>query len=275
MPEKLLLAKGHRVGKYVVEEPLGKGGFSKVYLGRSNGSTSYPVAIKHYRFGQDARKTRERRRAYFNSEVRALESIDHPNIIDFYDAITSDEEGFVIMEFLDGQTLREVAHKRTLRQADTVYVGLGVSDALLHLYEKGLIHRDIKPENIMVTKDGRIIVIDFNLCDSAPDGVYVYGSKGYIPPEVVFFQRQDSSSDVYSFGWSMHDAALRKYPKEDDQFREEDKRKLDKSLSGSSPEFVRTISRCVRKQPEKRPSAEELLESFKRMSKTAGRSIFN
>src|SRR6266540_1468086 len=156
---------GHQFGHYAVESRLGSGGMGVVYLARDL-RLARRVAIKVL---ADGRVTDELARTRFRREAQALSRLNHPNIATIYDFDQQDGRDFLVMEYIEGQSLRDVGPD-PLPPADVVRLGAQLAEALVAAHGAGIVHLDLKPGNMMLTKDGRLKVLDFGIARlHAPD----------------------------------------------------------------------------------------------------------
>ena len=147
-------------GRYEIIAKLGSGGMSHVYQARDT-ILNRKVAVKILRSDLAEDKDFVRR---FQVEAQAVASLSHPNIVSIYDVGQENGLPYLVMEYVEGLTLREIIQKDgPLSPAETVNLGVQVCAALAHAHEKGIIHRDIKSHNILVTPGGRVKVTDFGL----------------------------------------------------------------------------------------------------------------
>ncbi|ADG06139.1 Stk1 family PASTA domain-containing Ser/Thr kinase [Kyrpidia tusciae] len=189
-------------GRYQIEQAVGGGGMSVVYraldtvLGRR-------VAVKVLRsqFGDDADFIRR-----FRREAQAAASLSHPNIVNIFDVGTDGDDHFIVMEYVEGHTLKEWIQQRgPLPVEEVVEIGRQVCAALAHAHDRGIVHRDIKPHNILIT-DARVVkVTDFGIARAITANTITYagsviGSVHYFSPEQARGEMTDIKSDIYSLG---------------------------------------------------------------------------
>ena len=190
---------GQRVGQYEVLEKLGEGGMGVVYKAKDTKLDRF-VALK---FLPPHLNASEEDKARFIQEAKAASALNHPNVCTIHDIQEHDGQMFIVMEYVEGQTLQEKKANVSYKQA--IDIGIQVADGLAAAHEKGIVHRDIKPENIMIRKDGIAQIMDFGLAKLqgvsrlTKEGSTV-GTAGYMSPEQVQGQDADHRSDIFSFG---------------------------------------------------------------------------
>ncbi len=208
---------GQTILHYQILDKLGEGGMGVVYKARDT-KLDRDVALKflpHQLAASEADKAR------FVQEAKAAAALNHPNVCSIIDIQEHDAPGgggkqmFIVMEFVDGQTLRELTAGQgpasgaaiSLKQA--IDIGIQVADGLAAAHEKGIVHRDIKPENIMIRRDGIAQIMDFGLAKLRASGSKItrltkqgstVGTAGYMSPEQVQGQDTDHRSDIFSYG---------------------------------------------------------------------------
>jgi serine/threonine protein kinase len=207
----MTLAPGTKLGPYEIQSALGSGGMGEVYRARDT-RLDRVVAVKIL---PEALAKDGDRLQRFEHEARVLSTLSHPNLLSIYDVGSQDGVHYLVSEFLEGHTLRELLKDNPLGVRRATDYGLQIAKGLSAAHEKGIVHRDLKPENIFVTTDGRVKILDFGLAkQSLADagnlsgltqtvqtvpGV-VLGTVGYMAPEQVRGQPADSRSDLFSFG---------------------------------------------------------------------------
>ena len=186
------------IGKYIATEIIGRGGYSIVYKGLHS-TLNMPVAIKMMR--HDLALQPEFLETFHN-EAKIIASLNHENIIKVFDIDERYRTVFIIMEYLEGESLKMV-----LKRVKKIPPPLALSyisqicSALDHAHQKGLVHRDINPGNILVQKNDRIKLIDFGLaCPAGTEDSFFGGALPYQPPELVEGEHPDVFSDIYSLG---------------------------------------------------------------------------
>ncbi len=265
------LPSGGRIGPYEVGAPLGAGGMGEVYraydprLGRD-------IAIKVLPrdFATDA--DRQKR---FQQEARVLASLSHPNVVQVFEAGEHEGAPYLVMELLEGETLRERLHGKALPAKRAAELAREVAQGLAAAHGKGILHRDLKPENIFLTKDGRVKVLDFGLAKARiasndsrietqafaaalSEPGQVVGTSGYMSPEQVRGEAVDARSDLFSLGVVLWEMVTGTKPFRGDSSIEvmhailkEDPPEPDEGLK-IQPSLERILRSCLAKAPEGR-----------------------
>ena len=185
--------------RYEILELIGTGGMAVVYKARCH-RLNRLVAIKILK--DDFSREEEFRRR-FHAEGEAVASLSHPNIVQVYDVSSSENANFIVMELIDGITLKQyMAKKGTLNWKETLHFAIQIAKALEHAHGRGIVHRDIKPHNVMVLKNGSVKVTDFGIArvmsKSNTLTKEALGSVHYISPEQAKGGWVDNRSDLYS-----------------------------------------------------------------------------
>ncbi|MDD2420850.1 MAG: Stk1 family PASTA domain-containing Ser/Thr kinase [Heliobacteriaceae bacterium] len=193
--------------RYQLTERLGGGGTAEVYKAWDK-ILQRAVTVKILRKSLTADAEFVRR---FRREAQAIASLSHPNIVNVYDVGQEDETDYIVMEFIDGPTLKEVIRSRApLSAEETVELAKQICDALEHAHQNGIIHRDIKPHNILLTRTGRVKVADFGIARSVTQSTMtldrsIVGSVHYLSPEQARGVPVDEKSDIYALGVVMYE----------------------------------------------------------------------
>ena len=206
---------GENVGPYRIIEQLGQGGMATVFKAYHPALDRH-VAIKamHPAFMQDPQFL-----ARFEREARVVASLDHPNIVPIYDFAQQGGQPYLVMKFVEGQTLKAVLDSRSLTQVETLHVVKSVGAALGYAHQRGVLHRDIKPSNILLTAEGQVYLADFGLAriaeagQSSLSGDQLLGTPHYISPEQARGERDlDQGTDIYSLGIVLYQLTVGRVP---------------------------------------------------------------
>ena len=187
--------------RYEILELIGVGGMAVVYKARCH-RLNRLVAIKILKdeYSQDEEFHRR-----FHAESQAVAMLSHPNIVSVYDVSTAADADYIVMELIDGITLKQYMEKKgVLNWKETLHFAMQIAKALEHAHSRGIVHRDIKPHNVMVLKNGSVKVTDFGIArvmsKSNTLTKEALGSVHYISPEQAKGGRVDNRSDIYSLG---------------------------------------------------------------------------
>ena len=203
---------GATVGPYRIDRLIGAGGMGQVYRAHDP-RIARDVAIKVLPPAYAADADRLRR---FEQEARASGALSHPNVLTLYDVGTSEGRPYLVMELLEGETLRDRLEQGAMPPVRACETAAAIANGLAAAHAKGIVHRDLKPENVMVTRDGRVKVLDFGIAklrDPEPDAAgrtmttplrtkadTMLGTVGYMAPEQVRGQAADQRADLFALG---------------------------------------------------------------------------
>ncbi len=202
------------LGRYKLNARLGVGGMATVYDGEDLVlARRVAVKVPLPSFASDpAFVTR------FENEARAAAALTHPNVVAVYDVGHAEGTRFIVMEFVDGESLKDLLRRESpLLPEDLVQVGSRVGDALDAAHRGGLVHRDIKPQNILLTPEGRVKLADFGIAlalgaDSATRTGTLLGSVQYLAPELARGESATPLSDIYALGVVLYEMATGRLP---------------------------------------------------------------
>ncbi|GFN24009.1 Stk1 family PASTA domain-containing Ser/Thr kinase [Thermanaeromonas sp. C210] len=201
-------------GRYEIKEALGGGGMALVYRGQDQLlNRSVTIKILREQFASDRNFV-----ARFQQEAQAVARLSHPNVVSIYDV--GQEEGlhYLVMEYVEGNSLKEVIDRRApLPAQEAVDIALHICEALEHAHENGIIHRDIKPHNILITKQGRVKVTDFGIAQAVSEATMPYtgtliGSVHYLAPEQARGETTGVTADIYSLGVVLYEMLTGQVP---------------------------------------------------------------
>jgi serine/threonine-protein kinase len=271
-------SSGSRFGRYELRERLGAGGMGEVYRARDC-ELQRDVAIK---FLSDPFVTDPQRLARFAAEARAASALNHPNILTVHDIGESAGQPFIVMECVNGRTLRDVIGRKRLAPKAMLEIGVQIADGLAKAHSAGIVHRDLKPENVMVTEDGLVKIVDFGLAKppvfngeaGATDAETragaptvhgaILGTVGYMAPEQARGETVDHRADQFALGAILYEMATGRRAFHCPSSVETLAATLDRepepiaTLSPTFPAPARwLIERCLAKQPKQRYASTE------------------
>jgi serine/threonine protein kinase/tetratricopeptide (TPR) repeat protein len=256
---------GQKIGSFEIEEIIGRGGMGVVYLAydirldRSVAVKSIPAELH----------TSSTAQARFEREAKLLASLNHPNIAVIHDIIEENNSGYLILEYIPGETLAERIAREPLNLEEVLSIGQQIAEAVSAAHEKGVIHRDLKPGNIKITPEGKVKVLDFGLAKtSSSEGKplevtvtqpgRIMGTPAYMSPEQARGKQADKRSDIWSFGCIMYQMLTGQLPFEGETATDTLARIIERQpdwdkLSPDTPTNIRTLlRRCLEKKPQRR-----------------------
>ena len=262
--------------RYELIELIGRGGMANVYKAKCH-RLNRMVAVKILK--SDLADNAEFRRR-FRDESRAVAQLSHANIVSVYDVSRSDDMEYIVMELIDGITLKQYMERRgQMDWREALHFVTQIMRALSHAHSRGIIHRDIKPQNIMVLRDGSVKVADFGiacLADAAQTLTQeALGSVHYISPEQARGDRIDARSDIYSSGVVLYEMLTGRLPFEGDSAVSVAIQHLSsvplspRDINENVPEALELICmKAMNPNPDRRyASAEAMLEDLEKFRK--------
>ena len=269
---------GQTISHYKITAKLGEGGMGEVYLAVDS-KLDRKVALK---FLPRQMSSQPDAKARFLQEARAASALNHPNICTIHDLQETDGQLFIVMEYVEGQTLRDRTQPFTLKQV--VEIGIQVAEGLAAAHEKGIVHRDIKTENLMMRKDGIVQIMDFGLAKLrgstrlTKEGSTV-GTVGYMSPEEVQGLETDHRTDLFSLGVVLYELIAGQLPFKGAhetaimyEIVNVDPQPLSAIRDDVDPELDRLILDCLQKDPNERcQSAREISRDLRRFKIDSGR----
>src|ERR1039458_1508739 len=281
----MVFTSGTKLGAYEIQSALGAGGMGEVYRARDtrlDRTVAIKVLLKHLSANPEAKERFER-------EARAISSLNHPHICTLYDVGHQDGIDFLVMEYLEGESLAQRLKKGGLPLKELLKVGIEVCEALEVAHRQGIVHRDLKPGNIMLTQSGAKLM-DFGLAKPQPmvaggpasgappsftagaatatgpslispltTAGTIVGTIQYMSPEQLEGKEADARSDLFAFGSVLYEMATGKRPFEGksqislaSSILEKDPEPLSALKPSTPPAFEHTVATCLQKDPEER-----------------------
>jgi eukaryotic-like serine/threonine-protein kinase len=270
------LSPGIRLGPYEIVSPLGAGGMGEVFKAKDTRLDRF-VAVKVL---PEQLAKNDEALARFEREAKAVAALNHPNILGIHDFATQGETSYVVMELLEGESLRTCLERGPLTPRKATELAIQMAEGLAAAHEKGVVHRDLKPDNLWITKDGRLKILDFGLAkqvgpmgarsDSyAPTAALspghpteqgmILGTLGYMSPEQVRGEAVDARADIFSFGVVLFEMltgarAFGRATASDTlaAILRDDPPEMEGTSRPIPPGLQRILHRCLEKRPEQR-----------------------
>jgi Tol biopolymer transport system component len=280
----MALTSGTKLGPYEIQSPLGAGGIGEVYRARDarlDRSVAIKVLASHLSNSPELKQRMER-------EARAISSLNHPHICQLYDIGSHDGADFLVMEFLEGETLADRLRKGPLPIGEIYKIGIAIAEALALAHRQGIVHRDLKPGNIMLTPSGAKLM-DFGLAkplglahgsgsSAAPPSFTaaatmsgasplsplttagtIVGTIQYMSPEQIEGKEADARSDIFAFGAVLYEMTAGKRPFEGksqislaSSILEKDPDPISTLKPQTAPAFEHIVTTCLQKNPDAR-----------------------
>lgn len=266
---------GQTIGNYSISAKLGEGGMGEVYLATDT-KLDRKVALKFLPFTlQNDPEARDR----LLREARAVSKLNHRNVMTLFAVESADGRDFLVMEYVDGRTLKEyLSAKRQIPYEEVLNLAMQVCDGLTAAHELGVVHRDIKPANIMITSKGQVKIADFGLAtwhgatQLTKEGSTV-GTAAYMSPEQVQAGQVDVRSDVFSVGIVLYEMIAHALPFKGDHeialayaILSEEPGPLKQYRPDVPPGFQEVVDRALAKNPESRfPNSAAMLADLERV----------
>src|SRR5215813_10507970 len=278
------LSSGTKLGPYEIVSPLGAGGMGEVYRARDtrlDRTVAIKVLASHLSSSPELKQRMER-------EARAISSLNHPHICHLYDIGSQNGDDYLVMEFLEGETLDERLRRGALSLPEALQIGMNVAEALEVAHRQGIVHRDLKPANIMLTRGGAKLM-DFGLAKplaahtlgaaangppsftaaataSGPSPISplttagaIVGTIQYMSPEQIEGKEADARSDIFAFGAVLYEMAAGKRPFEGKSqisiasaILEKDPEPIHSIKPQTPPALEHVVTTCLQKNPEDR-----------------------
>ncbi|MBA4125159.1 MAG: protein kinase [Acidobacteria bacterium] len=269
--ETKTLEKGKRFGHYEIIEQIGRGGMGEVYLAQDK-KLARKVALKilHEKFAQHESNLQR-----FISEAIAASGLNHPNILTIYEFGETEDAHYIVSEFIEGKTLREIIRESRLGLPEILDISIQIAGALSAAHKAHLIHRDIKPENIMIRPDGYVKILDFGLAkliqpkqafagletaklNETAKGM-IMGTVNYMSPEQAKGEQVDERTDIFSFSAVIYEMLAGRTPFQGDSISETfanlinaKPQPLVRFVSSVPDKLQRIVSKMLRKNKDER-----------------------
>jgi len=266
----MMLEKGQQLGPYEIEKLLGAGGMGEVYKAKDT-RLDRTVAIKVL---PERTAMNADIRARFEREAKTISSLNHPNICTLHDVGHEDDVDYLVMEFLEGETLEDRLKRGRLDTAEALDIGTQIAGAMDIAHRKGLVHRDLKPSNIFLTKE-RAKLVDFGLAKLQAEAITgmsdetrttpvtgagtIVGTLQYMSPEQLEGTEADARSDIFAFGATMYEMVTGRRAFSGDSkasligsIMKDEPRAISELQPASPPALDRLIIKCMQKDSDRR-----------------------
>ncbi|MET0729421.1 MAG: serine/threonine-protein kinase [Acidimicrobiales bacterium] len=257
--------------RYEVVRHIASGGMGDVFEAHDR-VLERTVAVKLYRASAPADRSR------FRSEVTTLASLNHPNLVHVFDAGEHDEGGFLVLELVEGPTLREtLAERSTLPSQEVAELGTALASALASVHERGVVHRDVTPSNVLCGRDGRPRLTDFGIArlldtSRVTATAATIGTAAYMAPEQVEGRDVTPAADVYALGLVLLEALTGRleYPGAASEAALARLTRPPDATTGVPPEWRPVLAAMTAREPDRRPDACDVAERLSAGSVAAG-----
>ncbi len=273
---------GQTISHYTILEKLGEGGMGVVYKAEDT-RLKRTVALKFLPRGLESH---EPERARFLQEAQAASALNHPNVCTIHDIAEDEGQQFIVMEYVDGKTLRRGIEDGRLKIEDCIQYAIQIAEALQEAHAHGIVHRDVKTDNIMVNSKGQVKVMDFGLARlkgslKLTRTTSTVGTLAYMAPEQIEGRETDARSDIFSFGAVFYELLTGSLPFRGEHeaammysIVNEEPEPIEKYRTDISPILVNLIQRALEKNPNDRyQSMHDLLIELRRLQRTTSKVV--
>lgn len=273
---------GQSVLHYKILDKLGEGGMGVVYKAHDT-KLDREVALKflpHYVASSDTERAR------FLQEAKAAANLNHPNVCVIYDIQEADGQQFIVMEYVDGMTVKQKFSASTLKIDEAIGYAIQIGEALQEAHAKGIVHRDVKSENIMINSKNQIKVMDFGLAKlrgsvKLTKSSSTTGTLAYMAPEQIQGQEIDARADIFSFGVVLYEMLTGNTPFRGEHeaammysILNEEPQPIQKFREDISSELLHILNRALEKDPEERyQTVKDMTIDIRRMKKESTRVV--
>ena len=249
-------------GRFYLQERLNSGGMADIWLATDAKNKGYALRLMHQRLRFDFAA---RRRFVHGCEILARIT-DHPSIIGYVEHGKINSQLYLLMEYIEAENLKELhARQDPVLLENVAQILIDMAAALEHMHENGFMHLDFKPENVLITRNGSVRLVDFDLAQQIPEKPKRFskknpGTPAYMPPEQLLGQPLSNRVDIFSFGVAAYELLTNQKPFPGDTPEEILKRQLDRSTfvaphelnGGLPPGLEKVLLRCLEQDPENR-----------------------
>ena len=273
---------GRTISHYKILEKLGEGGMGVVYKAQDI-KLDRLLALK---FLPPHLVASEAEKARFLQEAKSASTLNHPNVCTIYDIKEEGEQQFIVMEYVDGVTLRKKFESKPLSPNDAITYAIQIGEALKEAHSQGIVHRDIKSDNIMINSKNQVKVMDFGLAKlkgslKLTKTSSTVGTLAYMAPEQIQGGEVDARSDIFSFGIVLYEMLTGQLPFKGEHeaammysILNEEPEPIQKYLPELSSEFLHVINRALEKDPNDRyQSVNDMLIDLRRLKRQSTRVV--